>query len=263
MQQQFSLIDRLIERSREAFIRGVIWAFIGILYGILFVSLSELATAWELPINPYFFSGIMAGTIGALIYSSMRLAVLMAIIVSPICILYFVFLPVPINLGNLLLIVGLAGGIIGALYGAFSNASRINRADAKTLAGFSAGFLVSLGYLILSVPLADVSLGMVVGFMCPLTGALYVLFVPSFIRFYDNTLPPVGDGGLVGTGVAGFLAISFFVMISSINSDTAGPLLPWVQRIHELLPQAVAGGLVGGGIAGILSGLLIDEWQDL
>ncbi|MCU7917550.1 MAG: hypothetical protein KZQ95_04240 [Candidatus Thiodiazotropha sp. (ex Epidulcina cf. delphinae)] len=250
-------------RAKEALVRGAIWGFIGLLYAILFVFFAILAEYWLLPIDPLFLAGILAGTFGALIYSSMRLAVLMTIIISPVCIFYFILADRPVNPLNLLLIVAIAGALIGAMYGNFSVASRVNRADAKTLAGFSSGWLASLGYLLLSNLIDAASMSMIIAFMCPLTGILYVSMVPGFIRIYDNLLPPVGDGLIVGIGVSGFVALSFFVMISSVDNSVAGPLLPALDRVRETLPGAVAGGMLGGGLAGIISGLLLTDWQDL
>jgi hypothetical protein len=264
MNQPIPLSFKLISRSKEIFIRGLIWAFIGILYGLLFVFLSVLATAWEHQVHPYFFAGIFAGTIGALIYSSMRLAVLMAIIITPIATLIVLLADTPLDPFVLMLTIGILGGIIGALYGYFSKASRVHRADAKTLTGFCAGFLVSLGYLIVTGNQVDeTSLALVIGIMCPLTGGLYVMFVPTFIRYFDKLLPSFWDGALVGIGVSLFLALSIFVMMNSINADSAGSYLAQVVRIQELLPQAILGGLVGGGLAGMISGIFFRNWQDL
>ena len=248
---------------KEAFIRSAIWAFIGLLYAMLFVFFVALAEYWQLPVDPIFLAGILAGTFGALIYSSMRLAVLMTVIVSPISIFYFILVNWPVDLFYLLLIVSAIGAVIGALYGVFSMGSRIYRADAKTLAGFSAGWLVSLGYLLLSTQIGNVSLSATVGFMCPVTGILYVWMVPTFIKHYDDLLPPIADGLMVGVGVSGFVALTFFVLISSIDNSVAGSLLPVIDRVQENLVQAVFGGIVGGGLAGAASGLLLTDWQDL
>jgi hypothetical protein len=253
----------LRHRLKEALVRGAIWAFIGSLYAMLFTFFATLAAFWELPVDPSFLAGILAGTIGALIYSSMRLAVLMTVIISPISIFYFILSGRPVNLLSLLLIVSVAGAIVGALYGAFSMGSRVHRADAKTLAGFSAGWLVSLGYLLISSLSETSHLGINVAFMCPITGILYVWMVPQFIKYYDELLPPVGDGLMVGVGVSAFVALSFFVMISSVDGSVAGPLLPAIERVFNSLPDAFIGGVLGGALAGIGSGLLMTRWQDL
>lgn len=263
MQLAYALPSTFILRSREAFLRSVIWAFIGVLYGTLFVFFSELAEEWNFPINPYVFSGVLAGSIGALIYSSVRLAVLLAVILSPICILVFIFSEDSVLPAELFKVVAPAGTIIGALYGLLSTTSRVNRAGAKMLSGFSAGFLPALVYLILSEYLKGVPLGIIVGVMCIVTGWLYVLFVPTFIRFHENLLPSFGAGALVGTSVAIFLVVCVFLMINSINSGHEAQPLPLLLHMYEFLPQSVTGGLLGGAFAGFISGLFLTEWQDL
>lgn len=263
MDQMKSFSLTLVNHSKEVLIRGMIWAFIGTLYAILFVFFDVLASGWQQQVNPYFFSGVLAGTIGALIYSSMRLAVLMAMIITPVSSLLLLLSNTSMDPFSLILVVGLTGGVIGGLYGYFSKTSRVHRADAKTLTGFSAGFLVSLGYLVIAGQTTDLPLALVIGFMGPLTGFLYVVFVPTFIRYFDNLLPSAGDGALVGMGVSVFLALSIFIMANSINADTAGVYLPLVERVHALIPQAVLGGIIGGGLAGVVSGLFFRRWQDL
>ncbi len=250
-------------RLKEALIRGAIWAFVGLLYAMLFIFFVALAEYWQPPVNPVFFAAILAGTIGALIYSSMRLAVLMTVITSPISIFYFILAPWPVDLIYLLLVVTLIGAVIGGLYGIFSMGSRVYRADAKTLAGFSAGWLAALAYLLIAWTVEDPAIGWVVLIMCPLTGMLYVWMVPGFIKHYDDLLPPVGDGLMVGIGVSAYVALTFFVLVSSVDPTVAGDLLPALERVHELLPQSLLGGLMGGGLAGIASGLLLTDWQDL
>ena len=263
MESKDTFSSSLLTRGKEALVRSVIWAFIGLLYGMLFIFFSELCREWELPVQPYFFSTVLAGTIGALIYSSMRLAVLLAAIISPVCILIFTFADTPVMPGQLFLIVGPAGAVIGALYGMFVTSSRVYRADAKMLTGFAAGFLAALGYLVFARFLDELSLGLLVGIMCIVTGWTYVLFVPTFIRYHDNLLPPFGDGALVGTGVAIFLGVCFFIMTTSISTAPEMEMLHLIQRIDASLLQAMIGGLIGGAFSGLLSGLFLTKWQDL
>jgi hypothetical protein len=263
MQQINSMTPSLLGRSKDVVVRGLIWAFIGTLYGLLFLFFLVLARGWEDLINPYFFSGVLAGTIGALIYSSMRLAVLMAIIITPISLLLLLMSDAPMDPISLILTIGLVGGVIGGLYGHYSKASRVHRADAKMLTGFCSGFLVSLAYLTTVGSSSDFALVWVIGLMCPLTGWLYVMFVPTFIKHFGNLLPSAGDGALVGMGTSVFISLLIFVMMNSINTDSAGTYLPQIEQIQALLPQAMVGGLLGGGIAGLISGLFFKNWQDL
>lgn len=250
-------------RLKEALIRGAIWAFIGLLYAMLFIFFVALAEHWQPPVNPIFLAAILAGTLGALIYSSMRLAVLMTVVISPVSIFYFILSSRPVDLLSLLLVVTVIGAVIGGLYGTFSKGSRVYRADAKTLAGFSAGWLAALAYLLIGWSVEGFTVGWVIGLLCPLTGMLYVWMVPSFIKHYDDLLPPVADGLMVGVGVSAYVALTFFVLVSSIDETVAGPLMPALRQVHELLPQSLVGGVIGGGLAGVASGLLLTDWQDL
>jgi len=250
-------------RTREASIRALIWAFVGALYGFLFVALSVFAESHALPINPFFFAGILAGTISALIYGSMRLTVLMATLLFPLSIVYFTQAGDVILLDAWLAVMVPAGVVIGAIYGHFTTSSRIRRADAKTLAGFSVGTVVSLGYLIADYFFQDLSIAVVVGLMCPLTGALYVLVVPTFIRLYQDLLPPAGDGAIIGGCIAIFVSFASFVMAGSIDTSLAGTLLPEVEDILYQMQPAVTGGIIGAGVGGAISGLLLTGWQDL
>jgi hypothetical protein len=264
MPQPNSILDVLILRGREALIRGAIWGFVGVLYAILFVSFGVIAEHGNWPINPTFLAAIMAGTISALMYSSMRLAVLMALLLFPLSIFYFTQMGGTITLVGQLKVMMPAGILIGAFYGLLSSGSRIHRADAKTLAGFSVGILVGLGYLLVESLIEDPQpIALTVGILCPLTGALYVSVVPTFIRFYHDLLPPMGDGALVGACIAVFISFCSFLMAGSVDVQYAGALNPEVARILDLLPAAVLGGVVGAGTGGVISGLLLFEWQDL
>lgn len=263
MQHHSPLPPTLVLRTKEALVRGVIWAFIGLLYGMLFTFLAEISKEWRLPIHPFFVSGVLAGTIGALIYSSMRLAVLLAIIISPVCLLFFIFASEPVSPSELMKIVIPGGAIIGGLYGLLSKSSRVYRADAKMLTGFTAGLLASLGYLSVANHIQSAPLGVIVAIMCTVTGWLYVFFVPTFIRFLNNLLPPVADGALAGTSVAIFLTVCFLIMITSISTGQEAEQLPLIKDILKQLPQAVTGGMLGGAFGGFLSGLFLTKWQDL
>jgi hypothetical protein len=250
-------------RGQEALIRGGIWAFVGLLYAFLFVSFAVSTQTWSLPMEPHFLATIMAGTIAALMYSSMRLAVLVAVILFPYAIISFTTSGGDITLEGQLKVMVPAGIVIGALYGMLSKKSRIGHADAKTLAAFSVSFFVAICYLLFDYAVGEAPIAWVVGLMCTATGILYSIVVPTFIRIYDDLLPPFGDGALAGACIAVFISFCFFVMAGSTNSTMTGSLNPTVEHILALLPAAVAGGVSGAGIAGVLSGLALTKWEDV
>lgn len=248
--------------SREALIHGAIWAFIGLLYAILFTSSAVFVQKWGLANYSYFYACIIAGAIGALMYSSMRLVVFIALMLLPVCIIYFINTLGELTLVGLLKLMIPAGLLIGAIYGKFSKRSRVRFADAKSLAGLSAGFLVALFYLVLQAMIGEMPIAWVVGIMCPLTGVLYVKLIPAYIHMYHNLLPPVGDGALVGVSVAIFISLCLFVMAGTIDTNITGELVPEVSSILKLLPGTILGGVVGAGLAGFLAGMLLTNWKE-
>jgi hypothetical protein len=187
----------------------------------------------------------------------------MAIILSPTCAILMLYASTPFTPLNLLMIMGSVGALAGALYGHFTKNSRVYRADAKTLTGLTAGLLVAFGYVMLAEQLTAAPMGLIVGIMCPLTGLMYVWLVPTFIRVFNNLLPPAGDGALVGIGVAVFLTLCNFVMVHSIDINATGAFHDLVHHIQHLLPQTVFGGAVGGVLGGIISSIFFEHWQDL
>jgi hypothetical protein len=265
---QFILMrtDQLINvfwlHAREALIHGGIWSFIGLLYAIIFTSTAVFAQKWGLIGHPYFYACIMAGTIGALMYSSMRLVVFIALLLLPVYIIYFINTLGGLSLVGLLKLMIPAGLLIGAGYGAISKRSRVKFADAKTLAGLSAGLIVAVLFFLAQKIFGNIHIVWAVGIACPLTGGLYIMLVPPYIRMYHGLLPPIGDGALVGASVAFFISLCLFVMAGTIDTNMTGDLIPEIAKILELLPGTTVGGVLGAGIAGVIAGMLLTNWQN-
>jgi hypothetical protein len=257
------MVEAINNRIQEALIRSIIWAFIGSLYGMLFIFFFTLAEYLELPLSPILIAGTLAGTIAALIYSSMRLAVIVAAVSSFVSLFYVVLSDNHLNLTYMTLATAIVGGITGALYGMMAKTSRVYRADAKTLTGVVSGALVSVFAVLLKLIFPSLPLGFIVAFSCLLTGSLYVTIVPAFIKRFDGLLPPMADGAMVGTGSSIFVALLFFVMITGITPEAAGTLHQFSAQIRDIFPQASLGGLLGGGISGFISGMTLRRWQDL
>ncbi len=257
------MLDEFNKRGQEALTRAMIWAIIGSLYGMIFIFFYNLSQHWSLPLSPLFFSATLAATIAALIYSSMRLAVIVSLIASMVCLFYVVANGEQISLSSMMLVTAIAGAITGGIYGAKAKSSRVFRADAKTLAGVSSGALVAILIVIVSALIPAISLSIIIAVSCLLTGALYVTLVPFFVRRYHELLPPVGDGAMVGAGASVFIALLFFVLISGVTPEMAGPLQPLTEQIRNTFFGAALGGMLGGAISGFLSGMMLTRWQDL
>ncbi len=256
------IFQSLKPRITEALLHGGIWAFSGLLFAILFVTFAVFAENWLLPLKAYLFGGVMAGTISALMYSSMRLVVFISLVLFPFGIFFFINSIDEIVMSDLLKILIPPGLVIGAAYGFFSKRSQIGHADAKTLAGFSAGFLASLCYLLIQAIIPGIDLAWSVGVLSTTTGAFYIMLVPIYVRLYHDLLPPFGDGALVGVASAVFISFSLFMMAGSIDTFTTGELIPEIASILELFPDAALGGVVGSGLMGIIFGFVLTNWQD-
>lgn len=256
--------NELVLRGKEALVRSLIWSFVGVLYGILFIYFFSLASEYALD-NALALAAacVLASAVAALIYSSMRLAVIVAPFASIVSILFVIINGDDSSLGLMLMLVLAVGTVTGAVYGAMVKQSNVYRADAKTLAGISAGVLVAVLGSLLILGFPDFPLGLVVALMCLLTGSIYVTIVPGFITRFNKLLPPIGDGALVGAGTSVFVGLFLFVMVTTVTPETAGDLRELMESIRENLLQAILGGMLGGAVAGFFSGMMLRQWQDL
>lgn len=253
-----------LNRPKEALIRGVIWGFVGILFGSLFVTVYHVALPWKEQVSPLMVAGVLSAGLGALIYGSMRLAVIIAAFCSVLAVGLLVIAEDLADPMHLLLRVGLLGLVVGALYGAFARNSRVHRADAKTITGLVSGVLVS-GLLLGLMGLLEVelSIGWTVALLCPLVGLVYTRLVEWFIVWFEHLLPPVGDGALVGLGVASYIAVGLWLVAGYIDPLLLGSYASDAADILGQLPAAVLGGMSGGFIGGFIGGMLGMKWQDL
>ncbi|GAB6042697.1 hypothetical protein [Endothiovibrio diazotrophicus] len=257
-------------RMNEAVLRGSVWAFVGLFFGVLYSLFVVLAEVWRWPVEPHLVAGTLAATIGSLIYGSMRLAVVVAMVVSLLCVMLFVRAEGVLPLTTLLAVVVPAGALIGALYGASQRrsdcfgpgCSRVYRADAKGLAGLFSGAVASLALFALFALVGQPSAGVVVALLCAVTGYLYMTVLPFCLGRFTDLLPPTGDGALVGACAALLIALFFFVMVGGIDPQVVGEYAGAVGRIQESLLEAVVGGALGAGCGGFLLGLGKAEWKD-
>lgn len=246
----------------EGLIRGAVWALVGVIYGFLLVVLLNALPADLFPYLGYPITVITASALGALLYGSMRLTVMVSIYSAiAVAIAFVVYSGAP-TLALFVATGAIVGLLIGMVYGRYVLSSRVFRAEAKILAGVFAGALASLSALIPAVlfqPLPDFLLAMI---LCPLTGALYMAVLPWFIHRFTDLLPPVFDGALVGTGAGALMGLLFAIMIGTLE----GYLHPAdEQQVVDILaawPMASLGGALGAFLVGAGRTLLRIPWRD-
>ncbi len=258
-------------RLKDAGARSVIWAFVGALFGVLFIAAQHVLKGVAEPLDPLIIAAAAAaaGAVGALIYSSMRLAVVAAGVTTVLLIaLQFALgigskrLAEPVDIAVWLGAAGAVGAVVGAYYGHATPASRVNRAMAKTLAGLVAGASTGLLWGIVVQLAGEAPLWLTVAVLVPAVGWSYVALAAHFVRWGSRWLPRVIDAALVGAVVALVVALGYWAVAASVNPAIVGG--DGLDRmLTAQLPEALVAGAGGGMIAGFLRGMLGFGWYDL
>jgi hypothetical protein len=257
-------------RLKDAGARSVIWAFVGALFGVLFVGALQPFEEVGGPIDPLIFAAACAGAVGALIYSSMRLAV----ITAGVSTVLIVVLQFARGIGSvrvaawtdLAVWLGAAvavGAVVGAYYGHVSPASRVNRAMGKTLAGLAAGGATGVvWWAVVQLSGSAPPLWLTVGVLVPVVGWSYVLLANQLLRSGGRWLPRAVDGALVGATVACVVVLGYWVVAAGVSPAVAGAA-GFDRTLMAQLPEALVAGAGGGMLAGFVRGLLGFGWYDL
>ena len=248
----------------QTVMRGAIWAFVGVVFGFIFVVLSVYLE--ERISTPLLLLGATAGAGGltALFYGSMRLSVMVANFVF-IAMVFYTWGNAQLTLEPLMYIGGIVGLVVGAIYGAKDKKSRVYCAEAKVVAGIFAGVLAStLGMLLamfVDVPVTTWA-AMVVG---PVGALIYVSSASWFVDRCHRFLPPVVDGALVGLGVGSTTGLLFMFMAGSLDQGLlATPYhVSLVERVQATWMVAVSGAAAACFLVGVLRSLFRVRWYNL
>jgi hypothetical protein len=257
-------------RLSDAMLRAVVWGFVGGLFGVLFVVAHDAVAPWLPVLDPLLLAAALAGAVGAVVYSSMRLTLLAA----GACALMFALVELAsvalrARVGELWipeLLVGGAvavGAVAGAYYGCSYRQSRIYRALPKTLAGLVAGLLVGVGWWLLRQVVGEVPLAVSIAVLCPLVGWSYVGLAGILVRAWGDRLAPTLDAALVGAAVSGLVALGFWATAGMLQPDMAGGAGQSIRAAVDQVPVALLAGWLGGMVAGFTRGILGFGWYDL
>jgi hypothetical protein len=256
-------------RVKDAGARSVIWAFVGALFGVLFVAAQQGLKGISGPLDSLILASACAGAVGALIYSSMRLAVVTAGVTTVLLVALQLTrgigsqrLAGPVDVALWLGAATVVGALVGAYYGYASPASRVNRAMAKTLAGLIAGGAAGFLWWVVLQSAGSAPLWLTVGVLVPAVGWSYVFLATYFVRWGGRWLPRVVDAALVGVAVANVVVLGYWVVAASVNPALVGDggLDP---ALMAQLPEALVAGAGGGMVAGLVRGMLGFGWYDL
>jgi hypothetical protein len=251
-------------------LRAVVWGFIGGLFGLLFIVAHDAIAPWLQFLDPLLLAAALAGAVGAVVYSSMRLTLLAA----GACALLFAVVELAsvalrARVGELwvpeLLVGGavLVGALAGAFYGHSYRQSRIYRALPKIVAGLFAGLLVGAGWWFLRQVVGEVALPLSIAVLCPLVGWSYVWLAGVLVRAWGHRLAPAIDAALVGGAVSGLVALGFWATAGTLQPDMAGGAVETIRSAVDQVPVAILAGWLGGMVAGFTRGILGFGWYDL
>jgi hypothetical protein len=257
------MAPRAFSRIDDALLRAFVWAYVGGIFGTLFLGLVRLFEGLDLPLPPELPAAACAGAVGALFYGSMRLAVLAALAGTLAGFGYLLLIEPPVPPVVMTATAALAGLFLGGVYGHQERSSRVFRADAKTLAGLFGGACAAALLALLTWAAGPLPLWLTTAVLCPVTGLVYIRVAPWFIARFQHLLPPAGDGALVGAAVAGFVGLALWVVVGELHSQVLGPYAGLARNLIDRLPEAAGGAILGASLAGFLSGLLGRDWYDL
>jgi len=248
----------------ESLMRGAIWALVGIIFGFIFVVLHAYFHDPGRLCLCYLYANVAAGALGALVYGSLRLSVIVASNALVVIIGYFLIVT-PESQGPVMLMLlgGGTGMIIGAIYAIQVSDSRVFRAEAKIIAGAIAGLLASPLALLPSLWVGPIPFPWLTAILCPATGLIYVSIAPRMVQRCCHFLPRTADGAVVGAGVGGTMGLLFWIMAGTIDRGVAPEYAAFVAGIADHWPLAVVGASVAAFIGGIVRSVVGAQWYDL
>lgn len=253
--------------TTDAFIditaRSIIWAFVGLVFGGVFVPTHVLLQQWFHPLTSLIFASTLAGTLGSLVYSSLGLSVMASLVGCFGTIAYLILLADKMPLVPMLPVIAGVGGLVGMIYGFKVEHSRVHQAAAKGLAGFCAGVIASGGVVLAQIIYPPLPSYLAIGAICLLTGLIYAMVVNQFAQRFQNLLPAPLAGAIVGVSVAVFISCMVWITSSEFNPSSTSAMRQMAITIIQLVPYAFFGAMLGGIIIGTIRTLYDVDWLDI
>lgn len=241
--------------TADIILRAVVWGFVGLIFGFIFSVLDRSLDAVPVLSLRYAVATAAAGAIGALVYGNLRLAVIISS-VAFVAITGQLILFSSATTGAVLLTGSVVGLVVGAVYARLTDSPGLQRADAKALAGASAGLLASLLVIVPSWFIGEIPYPWLTAVVCPVTGLVYVAVSRQFSERFSNLLPPLGDGALVGAGIGLLIGLLFLLAAGSVDNPLSTPYRAFTSAVLDTLAPAVLGAAAGALLAGAARALL-------
>lgn len=260
--QTLALKDHLA-RLEQTVLRGAIWAFVGVVFGFLFVILNEYLQGATSPVVRLFAATAGAAALTSLFYGSMRLSVMVANFTF-IAMVFYTWGNSDLTLEPLISVGAVVGLAVGATYGWLDKKSRVFCADAKIVAGVFAGVLAAGLAFVLSL-FVEMSYPLSAMFIAPAATVIYVSSAHWFVNRCHGFLPPPVGGALVGLGVGSTTGLLFMIMAATLDPELLGMAFhqSFVERVQDVWGSTVGGTAAVCCLVGVLRSLLKVRWYNL
>ena len=255
--------SRLMQLEQTA-LRAAVWAFVGIVFGFIFVVLSAYLEGVVHPALQLLGASTGAAGLTALFYGSMRLTVMVANF-NFIAMVAYSWGNQQLSLEPLVYVGAFVGITVGAIYGAKDKQSRVFCAEAKIVAGLLAGVLAAIPGLLPLLFIAGPERSWVAMLVAPAATLIYVSMAGWFVQRCHRFMPPVLDGALVGLGVGAATGLLFMIMAGTLDSGLLGSSYHQVvvERVQSTWVGTVAATALACSCVGVLRSLLNVRWYNL
>lgn len=253
------------QRLESTLLRAAIWALVGVIFGFIFVVFIEYLRSHVPP-----WLAMLAGSVGAaaltsLCYGSMRLTVMVANLTFVAMLLVTWLAGSHLTLESLVWVGALVGLPVGSLYGLTDKRSRVFCADTKIVAGAVAGLIGGAAALLIVWMVPGHIAHFPSAIVAPLAGLFYVSTARWFVTRCRSSLPPAGEGALVGAGVGVVTGALFMVMGGSLEPTLldSEAMRAFTTRVADRWGGAVIASGMTCAVVGVIRGLRNVAWYDL
>lgn len=257
--QTLSLKSHLAHLEQTV-LRGVVWAFIGIVFSFIYVVLTEYLREVAGPGVRILAATAGAAALTSLFYGSMRLSVMVANFTF-IAMVVYTWGNSALTLEPLISVGAVVGLTVGAVYGWLDKKSRVFCADAKVVAGLFSGVLAAGLGLLLNL-FIEMSYPWSVALITPAAVLIYVGSAHWFVNRCHGFLPPAGGGALVGLGVGSVTGLLFMIMAATLDPESLGMAFhqSFVERVKDVWMGVVGAAAAVCCAVGVLRSLFKVRW---